>query len=42
MATIEGIILLPEVEAIETIVARIDDGLVGGGTPPVETVVKEI
>jgi hypothetical protein len=34
--------MLPEVEAVETMVARTDDGWLGGGTPPVVTVVKEI
>ena len=38
----EGIRPLLEVEEIETVVARTDDGGLGGGTPPVVTVIVGI
>jgi hypothetical protein len=41
-ATKDGIRPLLEVEAVETMVAQTDDGGLGGGTPPVVTVVVGI
>ena len=38
----DGIIPLLEVEAFKTMVARTSDNVLGGGTPLVVTVVKEI
>jgi hypothetical protein len=42
ITTIDRIIPLLEVEAVDTIVVHTDDGLLGGGTPPVVTVVEGI
>lgn len=42
IAAIDGIRPLPEVEAVETIVVRTDDGWLGGGTSPVVIVVEGI
>ena len=42
IATIDRIRPFLEVEAVKTIVARTDDGWLGGGTPPVVIVVEEI
>jgi hypothetical protein len=42
IVAIDGIRPLPEVEVVETIVAQTDDGWLGGGTPPVVTVVEGI
>jgi hypothetical protein len=42
IATIDGIRPLPEVEAVETMVVQTDDGWLGGGKPPVVTVVEGV
>jgi hypothetical protein len=42
IAAMDGIRLLPEVEAVETIVVRTGDGWLGGGISPVVIVMKEI
>jgi hypothetical protein len=39
ISSIDRIRPFPEVEAVETIVAQIDDSWLGGGTPPVVNVV---
>jgi hypothetical protein len=42
IASIDVIGPLPEVKSVETMVARTDYDWLGGGTPPVVAVVKEI
>jgi hypothetical protein len=42
VSTIDGIRPLLEVEVVETMVAQIDDGGLGGGTPPMVTTVVGI
>jgi hypothetical protein len=42
ITTIDGIRPLLEVEGVITMVARTNDSCLGGGTPPVVKVVKEI
>jgi hypothetical protein len=42
IAAIETIRLLPEVEAVETIMFWTDDGWLGGKKTPVVTVVEEV
>jgi hypothetical protein len=42
ITAIEGIKPLPEVEAVETIVAHTDDGWLGGRTPIIVIIVEEI
>jgi hypothetical protein len=42
ITAIDEIEPFPEVEVVNTIVARIYGGWLGGGTPPIVTVVEEI
>jgi hypothetical protein len=42
ITTIEGIIPLPKVEAVETMVVWNDEGGLGGGTPPIVAVVEGV
>jgi hypothetical protein len=42
ITAINGIGPLLKLEEVKTIVVRIDDGWIGGGTPPIVTVVKGI
>jgi hypothetical protein len=42
IAAMDGIRTLPEVEVVETMVARNYEGELGGGTPPVVAIVEGV